>query len=141
MPLTILQILIFSFRNSVMLLYWTKRTLWNYVCDVKHNVFNLITDSLLKGEVWNDTVEPSKLDYHIKGLKALTDYRICVEVMYYSFTILRSEYLEIKTNRNFSLIQPEDYKGEVYFYSAMKIGVFFSHFLFWIVKSCNVIIY
>lgn len=62
------------------------------------------------GEVWNDTVKPSKLDYHIKGLKALTDYRICVEVVYYSFTTLRSECLEIKTNRNFSLIRTEDHK-------------------------------
>lgn len=100
--------------------YWTKRTLQNYA-------FILITDSLLKGEVWNDTVEPSKLDYHIKGLKAQTNYSICVEVMYYSFTTLRSEYLEIETNRNFSLIPPGDHKGEVGLYSAAKVGGFFSH--------------
>ncbi|XP_022327088.2 uncharacterized protein LOC111126617 [Crassostrea virginica] len=63
-----------------------------------------------EGEILNATVEASKLDYHIKDLKALTDYRISVEVTYFSFTTLRSEYLEVTTNRNYSLIHTEDFK-------------------------------
>lgn len=73
-------------------------------------LYTIIWQEMENGEVWNDTVEPSKLDYHIKGLKAQTNYSICVEVMYYSFTTLRSEYLEIETNRNFSLLPPGDHK-------------------------------
>ena len=68
-----------------------------------------------EGEILNATVEASKLDYHIKDLKALTDYRISVEVTYFSFTTLRSEYLEVTTNRNYSLIHTEDFKGNIVF--------------------------
>ncbi|XP_061165158.1 uncharacterized protein LOC133174128 [Saccostrea echinata] len=63
------------------------------------------------GEAQNYSVKPDKLAYHIKGLKAETDYRINVQVMYYSFTSLKSEDLFIKTNRNYSLIHEEDYRN------------------------------
>lgn len=87
----------------------------------------MIIDFLLKGEVWNDIVELFKLDYYIKGLKVQINYSICVEVMYYFFIIFRSEYLEIEINRNFLLIFFGDYKGEVGFYSVVKVGGFFSY--------------
>lgn len=47
--------------------------------------------------------------------------------MYYFFIIFRSEYLEIEINRNFLLIFFGDYKGEVGFYSVVKVGGFFSY--------------
>ncbi|XP_062597144.1 uncharacterized protein LOC134258607 isoform X2 [Saccostrea cucullata] len=63
------------------------------------------------GEEQNYTVKPDKLAYHIKGLRAETDYRIYVQVLYYSFTALKSEELSIKTNKNYSLIHTEDMKN------------------------------
>ena len=77
--------------------------------------FSLFLCFCTEGEILNATVEASKLDYHIKDLKALTDYRISVEVTYFSFTTLRSEYLEVTTNRNYSLIHTEDFKGNIVF--------------------------
>lgn len=95
--------------------------LWNvYFTDIVKLVHVVLTFPFFlcfctEGEILNATVEASKLDYHIKDLKALTDYRISVEVMYFSFTTLRSEYLEVTTNRNYSLIHTEDFKGNIVF--------------------------
>lgn len=93
---------------------------WNiYFTDIVKLVHVVLTFPFFyvfaEGEILNSTVEASKLDYHIKDLKALTDYRISVEVMYFSFTTLRSEYLEVTTNRNYSLIHTEDFKGNIVF--------------------------